>query len=460
MIAGMRTPPDEFARTLRDLRKKNGWAADRLSREVGVSKSYVGQWERGETKDVNRIILAKVADVLKISEGERRELNRLADLRAGDPRGGQIDVQANIIEALLEVESYDNVPDVDSPPADSELTSVFATAAACVLSNWAARSNATRFNPTNINWPESILQHGIVARASDAPSSPFYDYPDSPTIKPIKYLPEGGEKVFKVMISKRELEVNSYSNMAAGAYRQWLFGDLARCKDVVSRLSYWAIQRRAMSPVVWLRFRDSVDHELFGVDCISCDVVGKVQQRQLAMRFAASRPKRSKLRGTYVHIADRVDQWPRTLAHVSKGTLDGFHARGLSIDTLLGHLQIVNDALYVLEDSETWQAPWWRWDYHQPALPMTGETRDLRKDEVREDLIDRLTKTRRRIFKRIKKAPKTGGRKALPYRQDAEFLMQQEFKGAMSALQRLPKPRNLLGPKSRPKDGADSQSTE
>lgn len=58
---------DSFGRKVRERRDSEGWSQERLAEEVGISRNYLSQIERGEATNLSWQVMRKLATKLGIS---------------------------------------------------------------------------------------------------------------------------------------------------------------------------------------------------------------------------------------------------------------------------------------------------------------------------------------------------------------------------------------------------------
>lgn len=277
MIRPMRVPPDEFGKYLRSLRKKRGVPADRLSLTLGKSKVYVGDWERKANLRPNREVLIRVAEVLQLTEPERRKLFRLADQRSApqmvmlqNPFGA--DANANLLHELLQIDGHEWAAEPKEPTPEHQPESELLEAVGWVLARHAATTDI--LPPfTHIAWPEELVRIGALPPVDKAV------FPDgAPEQHQIPYsLFTGGP------IKRLELEdIANHSVVMAHAYRDLLFGDSDRTRDIVKVLQWWSCRSDGLTTRLTMRFRTTDIQEAYGVDDVDMDVVSAVGERSLA----------------------------------------------------------------------------------------------------------------------------------------------------------------------------------
>ncbi len=424
MISSMRTPPEEFGRLVRQLRKQRKMTAEQVSLACGVSKNYIGQWERGETKVIKRAVIVSFASVIGVTDAQRAELFRLADRHGETIASIPVDIQLNISESLSALPVFETQSGASQPDIGLPATRDMAEACGWLLAYWAARSGVPHYSPWRVAFPNDIVtgDSGIITRDADAPNSAYYDFSRSEaTGSPWSWDTPLDHKHY----ADSDTRTNVLAGHVTALYRVWLFSDLSRCMEICARLSHWAYQFRSVSSIAWLRFRESMYHDVHGIDGVSCNVIARVNQRRLE-RLIADRRDRRKIKPELIHVYDRIDQWPRTLGHMSQRELAALHSAELSVNALLAHLQIVTDAIYTLSDHDTWNSETWWNDYHVPMVQYPlSRSFSLKIAANREKLIQNLVKVRTEIFKRLKKPKKLGTRDGLPFELDRDFVVAQ-----------------------------------
>ncbi len=340
MIPHVRKPPDEFGSYLRSLRNKRHMPGDRLSAKLDKSKTYIGDWERNANLRPNREVLIRVAEVLQLAEPERRKLFRLADQRAvpqaamlQNPFG--VDAHANLLHELLRIDGYEWPAEPKEPTPEHQPESELLDAIGWVL----ARHAATRdiLPPfTHIAWPEDLVRIGAL------PPVDATVFPDgAPEQFQIPYsLFTGGP------INRLELEdVANHSVVMAHAYRDLLFGDLDRTREIVKELQCWTCRGDGLTTRLTLRFRTTDAQEGYGVNDVDMDVVSAVGERSLAfyLWLGWRKGKRQKSRPLWFCDLDSTDMNAlTTVGRAHPDTLRTRRDRG-----------VLRDALYAM------QSPFW-----------------------------------------------------------------------------------------------------
>lgn len=350
MIATMREPVDQFGRKLRELRKARGVTADKLSLAVGGSKTLVGKWER-ESRAVTAEVLRKIADALRLSPAEHRDLSRLAALRRvpddfREELAPAPDPDANLLQALLERRHYwPDEPESPSPRSHVVKVLLDAVAWAVLRREWYGEQVDGDALGARVTWPAPLQALGL---ASEPRSAERIEV----SLEAVRQeLPS---------IDRAELPVSDTASEPffeglCRALRRTVFSDLARTRATLERIEYWEYGKSpGLAACASLRFQDYIVKGDDGVPVdiddtvrdVSCHVIAEVELRCLAepMRNTAS----AALAGSW-----RPRDW-RWAAHYGVRTLDLTVLQTVALSQTRKREtyedgQDLRDALYVIE---------------------------------------------------------------------------------------------------------------
>ncbi|MCK4626265.1 MAG: helix-turn-helix domain-containing protein [Phycisphaerae bacterium] len=361
MIAGMREPVDAFARKLRELRKARGVTAHELSASAGVTKTYIGKWER-ERRQVNKAILQEVAEVLNLLPHERRELFMLADLRATPDAARDLyqvaaDPDTNLLQALLGIDhEWPNQP--TEPNTQSQPTRLLIDAVAGVLLGLELPECIFPSGIFNrLQWPEPITKLGLMpeplAKLRLLPKRQCADPIDIPLAIIRQELPA----VDRLRVPETAAESETFYLALGRALRRTLFSDTARVAELLRRMPFWSYERAPeLTGVVRLyvyrgsrSLADLIKDGPF-INDISVRVVAEIAERNGASCL------RNCGRASLKRYGGRNVEWPLRFdaGFVELATL---HAIGLS-QTMhyetYGEGQSLRDAAYLTRYDDLW----------------------------------------------------------------------------------------------------------
>lgn len=334
--------PDQFSARLKDLRRARNLSAEKLSDLAGLARSYLGNWERNPKIRPNPKVLAKVMDVLALSEAERAELVRLADAR-GAPDGlkahyaiSEADIHLRVIAALTEI-------DYDMPKNKSSYAGqAFAEAASWFLVSHPCKC-LNEHNFTELAWPRQLYDARIIN-------------PSSRSQEPIPIPPELLARELPNLdgLNKLTLErARAIGDGMASIYRAWYLSDLERCRIAASSLRRWSLIERPSTEVTLSFTFDDVDVQDYNVSGVSSTVVATVLRRELAafLYEAENARPRNDPGAVYAYRFGQVD-WA---AMHAMDLARRFVAREiLDVDEVM--FQAIHDALFVAR-SAAWRSP-------------------------------------------------------------------------------------------------------
>jgi transcriptional regulator with XRE-family HTH domain len=236
MITHMRTPTDEFARRLRELRREHGFTADRLSVQCGVAKSYIGRWER-EPCLVNREILQRVAEALELPAVDRKELFRLADLRNAPDAAKEIyrsaaDPDEILFGVLMELDHH--WPE----ELGRSLERTHHSNAIVDALGWAILRRESRVRPdggdatcARADWPDAIAVLGFASTSGRGFSVP------------LDVVRQEVPQALSGQLPSTEADSEAFFLGLARAYRRAFFADVKRAREAARVVIRWEYAR-------------------------------------------------------------------------------------------------------------------------------------------------------------------------------------------------------------------------
>ena len=274
---------DEFGEYLAKLRTERRLSGQALGNAVGKSDDYIGGWER-ENRPINKSVLAKVGDVLGLTDIERRELFRLADLRAapiGDRHFYSLLAANNdpiVFRALVEVDhEWAGEPKhLDAIRAVESLREAMWVIAGVgrVLATVAAAHTHILPPFSHVRWPKLLVQAERVP-----PSDPAAVVVDLSRWDVIPAL----DVAEPANPWSDAFNVASLSEGMAFKYRQAVFLDLDRARQAASLLQYWSLRTVGASCYLTLRFRHADLQDKFGATHVHWKELSDSAHRSLAL---------------------------------------------------------------------------------------------------------------------------------------------------------------------------------
>lgn len=297
-IPDMAKPPtDDLGRFLAKLRESRGLSGLALANETGIGQTLIHRWEK-TTRRVNRELLAKLADGLKLSADERRELFRLADLRDAPESARDLyreapDPDGNLLQALLEVprERREWPAEPPNPNPQSERAQLLIDAVAWVLAHREALSfrQAEVLPVDSIRWPDKLIKLGI--KREPDPATECVEIPEGLLREEMPFLDQLEHPV-------TALDNETQSLGAARVYRRLLFATLDRARRAASKIAFWSYDRsQELSDCLRLTFTDHC-HSVLDV---SASVVSESLERRTASHvwFSAATKYEAYITGFY-----------------------------------------------------------------------------------------------------------------------------------------------------------------
>jgi len=396
-----RTPIDKFGEFLSALRGRRNISARALSLRLGFAEAYIHRWEHQSSR-VNRSVLERVARELDVSDADRRELFRLADMRDAPPSAKALyrsaaDATTNIVSALLEVEDHEVPAGPDSPPMPSTLTFEFAGAVAGVLAVTSAHAGDSELDFRRLHWPTVAYTSGVLdCKAQRSKDSAYAISEDSAAIVE---LVSGA-----VQRQSDPLSLTVAYQTIASAYTDWLFADPARATGCVSPISRWQLERGFEAGVLTLWFRDNRVNDRYRVDGVSAGVVADVNLRRLAY-IVAQLSGSERGRNEFVFIPQGFDNSAIICgSEFGDKFLEHMSANRLGKAVLRNHLQNFRDTMYVLMDADAWLSRNGLGSHQWLVRAAHGRSKEITVglDNHRLDTLDRLRSAVRRVNQALK----------------------------------------------------------
>ncbi len=410
MIRAMREAPDEFSWYLRKLRKDRGWSAHKLSKKMGKAHSYLGRWERGDLSFIDTDALAILASVLELSQEERRKLVSFARTRITHPfrallgegvdfpgdgahmKANQSFAYENFAKALLS-KKHEWPSESESHRHSSSTYASLIESMGWLICNWAAKSGPEEYRISNLPWPDSVRDTGILASCLRVTSKDLLQY-DPSELLILNDQPEGFDETWTCKIIT-----------VANQYRYWLFADQQRCELCLEALNHWNLENELSKESLFVLFNDSIDQLDHGVDWVTSRVVSVVNKRSL-MTYISTLSVEDKYEQQYTLVGDDVDSYPILFSR--DADLSGMASEDFTSQKLLENIRVINDAIYVLSDSMRWSNPKKnRYRDKNIRFGLPGESfpekYNLTNEEDRETLVYELRILIRKIRATIKK---------------------------------------------------------
>lgn len=279
-ITDMAKPPcDAFGEYLANLRKQRGISARGLSQALGLSEAYIYKWEHESRVRVTRTVLERVVTELDVSEDERQELFRLADLRdapetakhlyessqAGDP-------DRNLLHALLEIE-HDWPSEPSTPNPHSTRARLLLDAASWPLARIAAHCTEALRPFAHVRWPQPLIDLGIVPAVD---SEEAIAIPDALVEEELPFV-----HLLKDPVTPKDVDTQSLA--MARTYKRLLFSDAQRARAALEPVQRWSYDRtQDLAECLSITFKTTDIDKKAGFQDVTCSVVEAVGHRDLA----------------------------------------------------------------------------------------------------------------------------------------------------------------------------------